>query len=196
MPLKETFSFSMMPQVRWKPSELIDMPTISPQPELPKRHYLYPGTLFVHREPHLVTTILGSCVSVCIWNQTARLGGINHYLLPLWNGEGLPTPKYGNIAIAKLIEKVRALSGPNDTPIAKVFGGASMWEQNDGVLAIGQRNIEYAIESLEKHRILILSSDLGGVNGRKVIFNSCDGSVLMRRQRPMRNIPSPAVSNT
>jgi chemotaxis protein CheD len=69
------------------------------------------------------------------------LGGINHYLLPLWNGEGLPTPKYGNIAISKLLEKVRAHSRPGDKLIAKVFGGASMWEKTDGLLAVGQRNV-------------------------------------------------------
>lgn len=172
---------------------MIDIATTSPQPEPSKRHYLYPGALFVHREPHLVTTVLGSCVAVCIWNQTARFGGINHYLLPLWNGEGLPTPKYGNIAIAKLVEKVRALSGSDDKLIAKVFGGASMWEKSDGLLAIGQRNIEFAIESLENYKIRIASSDLGGFNGRKVIFNSGDGTVLMRRQRPMLRFPAPAA---
>jgi chemotaxis protein CheD len=150
-----------------------------------QRHYLYPGTIFVHRQPHLVTTVLGSCVSVCLWNQTARLGGINHFLLPLWNGEGLPTPKYGNIAIAKLIEKVTVLSGPGDKLVAKIFGGASMWEKAEGLLAIGQRNIEFTIETLEKHRIPIVSSDLGGHQGRKLIFNSGDGTVLMRRQRAL-----------
>lgn len=160
--------------------------TPAPETEIERRHYLYPGTLFVHRKPHLVTTVLGSCVSVCLWNQTSQLGGINHYLLPLWNGEGLPTPKYGNIAIAKLIEKVKALSNPGDKLIAKVFGGASMWEKTEGLLAIGQRNIEFAIETLETHKIQIVSSDLGGYQGRKVIFNSGDGSVLMRRQRAMR----------
>ncbi len=151
-----------------------------------RRHYLYPGTLFVHRHPHRITTVLGSCVSVCLWNQTARLGGINHYLLPLWNGEGLPTPKYGNIAIVKLVEKVKALSNPGDKLIAKVFGGASMWEKTEGLLAIGQRNIEFAIETLENHKIPIVSSDIGGCQGRKVIFNSRDGTVLMRRQRALR----------
>jgi len=150
------------------------------------RHYLYPGTLFVPREPHLITTVLGSCVSVCLWNETARVGGINHYLLPLWNGEGLPTPKYGNIAIAKLIEKVMAYSGPNDKLIAKLFGGASMWEKADGLLAIGLRNIELAQDLLEKHRIPVVASDLGGHQGRKVIFNTADGTVLMRRQRGIR----------
>lgn len=160
-----------------------------PLSETTKRHYLYPGTLFVHQRPHLVTTVLGSCISVCLWNQTAKLGGINHYLLPLWNGEGLPTPKYGNIAIEKLVEKVKAISSPGDKLIAKVFGGASMWEKTEGLLAIGQRNIEYAHETLEKHGIPIVGSDVGGYQGRKIIFNSGDGTVLMRRQRSMRVTP-------
>lgn len=165
---------------------MMNQATEAPEDSLPGRHYLYPGTIFVHRQPHLVTTVLGSCVAVCLWNQTARLGGINHYLLPLWNGEGLPTPKYGNVAIVKLIEKVNALSAPGDKLVAKVFGGASMWEKAEGLLAIGQRNIEFAIETLEHHRIPIISSDLGGQQGRKLIFNSGDGTVLMRRQRAMR----------
>ena len=160
--------------------------TESPDIHLERRHYLYPGTIFVHRQSHLVTTVLGSCVAVCLWNQTAQLGGINHYLLPLWNGEGLPTPKYGNVAITKLVEKVRAYSSPGDKLIAKVFGGASMWEKAEGLLAVGQRNIDFALETLESLRIPIVSSDLGGNQGRKVIFNSGDGTVLMRRQRAMR----------
>jgi len=152
------------------------------------RHYLYPGTLFVHREPHVVTTVLGSCVSVCLWDASLRIGGINHYLLPLWNGEGLPTPKYGNIAIAKLIEKVREL-GAGSKLIAKVFGGASMWEKTDGLLAVGQRNIELAVEMLEQQRIPVVSSDLGGCTGRKIIFHTSDGTVLLKRQRSLHAEP-------
>lgn len=149
------------------------------------RHYLYPGTLFAHRQPHLVTTVLGSCVSVCLWDSAARVGGINHYLLPLWNGEGLPTPKYGNIAIGKLIEKVQTL-GAGSRLVAKVFGGASMWEKTEGLLAIGQRNIELALELLEQHRIPVISRDLGGPVGRKIIFHTADGTVLLKRQRGFR----------
>lgn len=55
------------------------------------------------------------------------------------------------------------------------------------MLAIGQRNIEFAIDSLENHKLRIVSSDLGCYNGRKVIFNSGDGTVLIHRQQPMRN---------
>ena len=171
--------------MNWNSSDTTGSARADAVEEALARHYLYPGTLFAHREPHLVTTVLGSCVSVCLWDAAARVGGINHYLLPLWNGDGLPTPKYGNIAIVKLIEKVQAL-GAGSKLIAKVFGGASMWEKTDGLLAIGQRNIELAAELLEQHRIHVVSSDLGGSVGRKIIFHTGDGTVLLKRQRGLR----------
>ena len=145
-----------------------------------KTHYLFPGTIFVHKDQHLVTTVLGSCVSVCIWHPKAQVGGINHYLLPLWNGEGLPTPKYGNIAIARLIEKVRRIAGEGEL-IAKVFGGASMWSRTEGALAVGERNVELAFKQLEEEKIKVISQDVWGEMGRKVIFDTKTGSVLLRR---------------
>ena len=145
-----------------------------------KTHYLFPGTIFVHKDQHLVTTVLGSCVSVCIWHPKAQVGGINHYLLPLWNGEGLPTPKYGNIAIARLIEKVRRIAGDGEL-IAKVFGGASMWSRTEGALAVGERNVELAFKQLEEEKIKVVSQDVWGEMGRKVIFDTKTGSVLLRR---------------
>ena len=143
-------------------------------------HYLYPGTIFTHRDRHLVTTILGSCVAVCIWHEKAKIGGINHYLLPLWNGEGLPTPKYGNVAIDRLVEKVRSVAGSGKI-IAKVFGGASMWTQTSGALAVGERNVELAFSTLEEMKITVVSQDVEGGMGRKIIFDTESGSVLLRR---------------
>jgi len=64
-------------------------------------HFLYPAALFASRTPHMVTTILGSCVAICLYDPILKFGGINHYMLPLWNGQGLASPKYGNIAIEK-----------------------------------------------------------------------------------------------
>jgi len=148
-----------------------------------KKHYLFPGNLFVHRTPHLVTTVLGSCISVCLWDPRSHIGGINHYLLPLWNGEGLPTPKYGNIAIEKLIEKMLNLGCDKSQLKAKVFGGAAMWEQKGGLVAVGERNIALAWDLLAEHNISIVSSDVGGRLGRKLIFNSGSGEVMMRRNK-------------
>ena len=148
-----------------------------------KNHYLYPGALFAQAEPHLVTTVLGSCVAVCLWEPQLALGGINHYLLPLWNGEGLPTPRYGSVAIPRLVERLVELGARRERLQAKVFGGASMWQAGDGLLAVGERNIVLARHLLEELRIPILGSDLGGMQGRKIVFNSGTGEVLLRRNR-------------
>ena len=148
--------------------------------QIVKTHYLYPGTIFAHRDRHLVTTILGSCVAVCVWHEKSGVGGINHYLLPLWNGEGLPTPKYGNVAISRLVEKIQGIAG-GGTLIAKVFGGASMWSQTSGALAVGERNVELAFNTLEEMKVKVVSQDVGGGLGRKIIFDTESGSVLLRR---------------
>jgi chemotaxis protein CheD len=148
-----------------------------------KTHYLLPGMLFAHFEPHTVTTILGSCIAVCLWDPKARIGGMNHFLLPLWNGEGLPTPRYGNIAIVQLIEKIESLGGARGRLIAKVFGGSSMWAPSKGLTTVGERNISLCDRLLAEHRIPVAGSDVGGELGRKIIFHTQTGEVLLRRNR-------------
>jgi chemotaxis protein CheD len=147
----------------------------------PKTHFLLPGALFCSEESHLVTTVLGSCVAVFLWDAKRQMGGVNHFLLPLWNGEGLATPKYGNIAISRLLENMLALGSTRHDLKAKVFGGACLWGNPEGLLAIGDRNIELARNLLSEQGIPIISSDVGGQLGRKVIFDTAKGSVLLKR---------------
>lgn len=158
-----------------------------------KKHYLFPGALFAVVERHLVTTVLGSCISVCLWDPTTRIGGINHFLLPLWNGEGLPTPRYGNVAIPKLIENLSKLGAHPKKLQAKIFGGAAMWDSSQGLTSIGERNIELAEALLREVRIPIIGADVGGNRGRKIIFDTAEGTVLLRRHRLREEMP-PAPS--
>jgi len=150
--------------------------------DLPGR-YLFPAEIFVTSEPTMVSTVLGSCVAVCLWDSRFAIGGINHYLLPLWNGDGLATPKYGNIAIRQLVEKVVAQGGDRKNIQAKIFGGAAMWSNTEGFFAIGLRNIELAQQQLKELQIPVVASDVGGMLSRKIFFNTGDGSVLLRRHR-------------
>lgn len=151
--------------------------------DLPGR-YLFPAEIFVTSEPTMVSTVLGSCVAVCLWDSRSIIGGMNHYLLPLWNGDGLATPKYGNIAIRQLVEKVVAKGGERKNMQAKIFGGAAMWSNTEGLFAIGLRNIELAQQQLKELQIPVVASDVGGMLSRKIFFNTGDGSVLLRRHRP------------
>lgn len=144
-------------------------------------HYLYPGMLFARNGQYIISTILGSCVGICMWDPILRIGGMNHYLLPLWNGDGLPTPRYGNVAIGMLIEKMISLGSRRESLKAKVFGGASVLESIGGLLEVGSRNITLAEETLDQEGIAVISYDVGGTAGRKVIFFTESGDAFVRK---------------
>lgn len=129
----------------------------------------------------MVTTVLGSCVSVCLWDSKLKIGGINHYMLPLWNGEGLATPKYGNIAINKLYEKMLSFGCKHSSLKAKMFGGGEVLAVRNAVLNVGERNILLAIDMLKSMKIQIISQDVGGRSGRKLLFNTHTGNVLLKK---------------
>jgi chemotaxis protein CheD len=145
------------------------------------RFFLQPCLLFAHREEHLVCTILGSCVAVCLWDSELYRGGMNHFMLPLWNGEGLPTPKYGNVAIEKLLQKLISLGSVRENLVAKVFGGANVLNAGPGLFQVGERNILVARQLLSDHGIRIKASDTGGTRGRRILFNTRSGSVLVSK---------------
>jgi chemotaxis protein CheD len=131
----------------------------------------------VSAAPHLITTVLGSCVAVCIYDPVRKMGGMNHYMLPLWNGEGLASAKYGNIAIEKLISQMEELGSERKNLYAKVFGGAS---QVNYSMKIGERNVHVAKTMLNEMRINIVAESLNGEKGRKIIFNTYTGEVRMK----------------
>ena len=145
-----------------------------------QQHFLYPATLYASKPPAMVGTILGSCVAVCFYDPVLQIGGINHFMLPLWNGQGLPSPKYGNIAIEKLLEKMYSLGSQKYNLRAKVFGGGEVIDTNVKQFIIGQRNINIALEMLNELIIPIVAQSLGGKLGRKIEFNTATGEVKHR----------------
>jgi chemotaxis protein CheD len=143
-------------------------------------HYLYPAALFASAEPHFIHTILGSCVSVCLYDPALQIGGMNHFMLPLWNGKGLASPRYGNIAIEKLIEKMLSLGSKKANLKAKVFGGGEVLETANDHFFIGKRNVQIARQLLSDYKIPVVSSSVEGKNGRKILFNSRSGEVKLK----------------
>lgn len=148
-----------------------------------KRHFLFPGTIFAEPDEFLISTVLGSCVAVCLWDKVVCKGGINHFMLPLWNGEGLATPKYGNIAMEKLLAKMFAIGCRRENLVAKVFGGANVTGTGLEGFLIGDRNITLAVQMLEEFRIPVVARDVGGRVGRKIIMNSATGVVMVGKGR-------------
>ncbi len=134
--------------------------------------------MFASAQPAEVTTILGSCVAVCLWDRYLGIGGINHYMLPTWNGMELASPKYGNIAIERLVEKMIQIGCPKKNLVAKVFGGGEVISVSSASMHIGERNVMVAEEMLLEQNIPIIGRSTGGNNGRKIIFNTHTGEVL------------------
>ena len=143
-------------------------------------HFLYPSTLFASSTPSKVTTILGSCVAICLYDSVLRIGGMNHYMLPLWNGQGLASPKYGNIAAEKLVEKMLLLGSHKSNLVAKIFGGGEVIDTTVKIFNIGERNIVIAYEMLEGFKIPVVAKSVGGKFGRKIEYNTSTGEVKHR----------------
>jgi len=158
------------------------MPATSSSSALePAAVYLPPGLLYAASTPGAVTTVLGSCVAVCLFDPMLRAGGINHYLLPYWNGEGLASPKYANIALPKLLEKMLALGCRRQNLRAKLFGGGAIFRQIEGLFGVGERNIQCAEQFLADAQIPVVARDVGEGFTRKVIFRVHTGEALVRR---------------
>jgi chemotaxis protein CheD len=108
-------------------------------------------------------------------------------MLPFWNGQGLASPKYGNIAIEKLLQKLNQAGASHSDIIAKVFGGGEVLETLNNHFNVGKRNIELAQEMLGQFKIPITAQSTGGKLGRKIIFNSGTGEVSQRYVKSSRN---------
>ena len=123
-------------------------------------------------------TILGSCVAVCLWDRKAGVGGLSHYLLPQGIGKGMSAHRYGNLAIPELIRRILAIGARSDALQAKIFGGACL--NTDGVSRLSARNIELARTYLAEAKIAIVAEDIGGSQGRKLIFRIPDGEAWVK----------------
>jgi len=145
-----------------------------------KKHFLYPAAMFTSKEPHVITTLLGSCVSIFLYDTHLKIGGVNHYMLPLWNGDGLASPKYGNIAIKMLLEKMKGMGSQQDNLVAKVFGGAAVLQTKKQVFFIGDRNVDVAYEYIRNENIKIVAASTRGKHGRKLLFNTYTGEVKQK----------------
>lgn len=145
-----------------------------------QKHFLYPSTIWISKEPQWVTTVLGSCVSVCLFDEKMHIGGINHFMLPYWNGEGLESPRYGNVAIVQLLWGMLHLGVRKEDIICKIFGGAEVLGNQSSLFHIGQRNVEMACKSIREMGIPVVSSSTGGSLGRMINFNTGTGEVLQK----------------
>ena len=129
-----------------------------------------------------ISTLLGSCVAVCLFDARLKIGGMNHFLLPSRaSGANADTDVIlnGDFAMEVLVNALLNKGASKARLVAKAFGGGTIVSSIR--MAIGERNSEFAREWLEREGIPLVASDFSGPWSRKVIFVPQTGDAFCRR---------------
>jgi len=143
------------------------------------RHFLYPGQVFVTCDPITISTILGSCAAICLWDRHKKAGGMNHYLLPEGLSDGPNRLRYGNVANSELLSQMLALGCEIRNLQAKIFGGSSAFG-TDPSQSLGSRNVELAESFLRSAGIRVVEKEVSGKHGRRLAFQIFDGVTTIK----------------
>jgi chemotaxis protein CheD len=148
---------------------------------------ILPGEFFVTRHAESITTVLGSCVSACIRDPALRVGGMNHFMLPVssaqaggaWGAgpEGVAA-RYGAYAMEQLINELMKMGARRERLEVKLFGGGRILTAGTDV---GARNIAFARDFLGQEGLTVAAEDMGDVYPRRVVYFPQTGSVMVKR---------------
>ncbi|ASP39333.1 chemotaxis protein CheD [Bacterioplanes sanyensis] len=131
----------------------------------------------------ILKTLLGSCVAVCLYDERVHVFGMNHFLLALdkYHQQSSVSGRYGIHAMELLINAMLKRGAEKKRMKAKVFGGANVLNQiGQQHFNIGQANVEFAFDFLQQEAIPVSSHDVGGENGRTILFDGSDLGVYVR----------------
>ncbi len=141
------------------------------------------GDFYSSKTPVIITTILGPCAAVCLFDPVNKIGGMNHILLPGDCPAGVNTgdSRYGINAMELLINQMMKLGANRNKLTAKVFGGASIISSISSEFCMGMRNIEFVVDFLLVEKIPIINYNFGGVDSRRIYYHTDTSDVLLQR---------------
>jgi len=152
---------------------------------------ILPGQYYVTRNEEAIVTVLGSCISACIRDKSAGIGGMNHFMLPMTNvefsGKNVrlsEAARYGNYAMEMLINDILKNGGDKRNLEIKLFGGGKIIAN---MTDVGERNIEFALSYLKSEGLTSVASDIGNSFPRKVYYFPLTGKVKIKRLRSLHN---------
>ncbi|THB68977.1 MAG: chemoreceptor glutamine deamidase CheD [Gammaproteobacteria bacterium] len=171
-----------------KPSAILGFEKISRYWDKHIEYYgakILPGEYYVTKNDEFIITVLGSCISACIWDEVAGVGGMNHFMLPdgddsgAWRSSSNSAPaRYGNIAMERLVNDILKNGGKKERLKVKIFGGGQMLKM---MTDIGQRNILFVEDYIRTEGLNKVGEDVGNVYPRKVMFFPKSGRVRLKR---------------
>ena len=148
-------------------------------------YLLLPGYIFMSHEPTLISTVLGSGVAVSIWDSKKKYGGMTNYLYPRAAKRAEMTALYGNVAVQCLINMFLEAGSQVKNMKAQIFGGAR--SASVECVKEGRENIRVAKVILHEQRIKVISEDVGGSMGRKIVYNNFKNEAMVYKVNVLRN---------
>jgi chemotaxis protein CheD len=137
-----------------------------------------PGEYYVTTDELVILTVLGSCIAACLWDPLARVGGMNHFMLP--EGGADSGGRYGSYAMELLINQMLKLGARRESLQAKVFGGGAVMSSFT-TMNVGERNTRFVLDYLQTERIAVVSKDVLDIHPRKVCFFPASGKAMVKR---------------
>ena len=145
-----------------------------------KKFTIFAGQFIITTAPCLISTVLGSCVSVCLWDRKNHVSAMNHFLLPGKEEDDSNNTNLGLTGTRLLIRSMINRMVEIEQLEAKVFGGCNSLYRNNDLFKVGEKNIETAKSVLREFDIPIKAYHTGGSLGLKIVFNTGTGKVRMR----------------
>lgn len=157
---------------------------------------IFAGEYYISSSNEVISTVLGSCISVCLYDPVNGVGGMNHFMLPeggqgresLYGTGGLNKDKltensmrYGITAMEVLIGEMQKKGADRNHMKAKVFGGGRVINRDSGAPTVGDKNIGFAKAYLKTEKIPIESENVGDSHGRKIFFLTGNNSVFVKK---------------
>ena len=159
---------------------------------LPK-HSIVAGEVFASDKAIQISTLLGSCIAVCLFDPSAKVGGMNHFLLPEGSGANSETACYGIHAMELLINEMMKLGGNRSRMVAKLYGGARVMGNCLRESTIGEKNAAFIRQYLTTEGIPILEQKVGGTRPIRVTMSAHSGDVVASELQNAAKVDSIAL---
>ncbi len=148
-------------------------------------YYLKPGYIFLNREPSVISAVAGSCVVVSLWDCVEEYGGVAHYQYPVADSNKGATPRYGNVAVTCLIRMLTEEGSKIENMRAQIFGGAAAHDSKE-CSKVARENIDIARSIFRRFKVRIVSEDVSGDVGRKVVYNTFSNEAIVFKAKTLR----------
>ncbi len=155
------------------------------QDYLPTQFFLKPGYAMANHEASMIRAVLGNCVAVTFFDRGHRFGGMNQFVFPKTDCREDMTAQYGNVGIRALFKMLLEMGANRSSLVAQIIGGSERNGFDDE--GLGAQNIHLARAVLSQLNVPVVSEDVGGKMGRKVIFHSATNEMAIFKFENLRN---------